>query len=575
MGTFIDLSGKQFGHWTVIERDNESKKKNIYWICKCDCGTVRSVAGTSLRSGISVSCGCDKDKKTSIRTKTNVEDLSGQRFGRWTVIEQDLSDYKKSKRGSRWICRCDCGKEKSVSGSSLRKGSSTSCGCQSNASHIIDITGERYGKLVVLKKDTTQKNNGRGIRWICKCDCGNEVSVLSGRLRSGQTKSCGCLRYETKKDYNDDLAGQIFGKWTVLKKDESKKGKGTYYVCQCECGTIRSITPNVLKKGLSKSCGCGKSVPKNDLVGQKFGKLLVIGLDEEKRGKGIHWICKCECGNTKSYRTVHLTRGKVISCGCETRKNTSKRLFNDISNNRFGRLVVLQIDHKEYDNNDNTEYYWKCQCDCGNIVVVRGISLRRGDTKSCGCLQSENSAKRTMSRTIDLVGKKFGLLTVVERVSKSDDNNLFAWRCICECGNEKIAEGYHLRRGMVSSCGCLSMSRYELYVLQYFEEKNYENTEDFESQKRFDDLRGYDNGKLSYDFAFYKNGKLCALIECQGQQHFKPVGIFGGEEQFAKQQLHDEIKREYAKKIGVQLIEIPFTVESYDEVKDILASNDI
>lgn len=512
MGNFIDLSGQRFGHWTVIERDNEVKKKNIYWKCKCDCGTVRSVAGTSLRSGISVSCGCDKDRKTSIRTKTNVEDLLGQRFGRWTVIEQDLSDDNKSKRGARWICRCDCG---------------------------------------------------------------NEVSVLSSRLRTGQTSSCGCLRYENKKYNKSDLTGQKFGKWSVLKKDESQKGKGTHYVCQCECGTIRSISPYTLIKGFSKSCGCGKHVPKNDLTGRKFGKLTVIGVDEEKRGRGIQWICKCECGNLKSYRTNLLIRGNVISCGCETRKMSSERNFIDISNNRFGRLVALQIDHKEADSLGNTDYYWKCQCDCGNTIVVQGTVLRRGDTKSCGCLQSEESAKRAKERTIDLVGKRFGLLTVIERVSLSGESSIATWKCKCDCGNEKLADGYYLKKGMIVSCGCLKQSKYEMFVLQYFEEKGYESPFDFEYQKRFDDLRGYSDGMLSYDFSVNKDGKIYALIECQGQQHYKPVEMFGGEEQFAKQQLHDEIKRDYAKKLNVPLIEIPYTVINYEEVKEILIERGI
>ena len=71
-----------------------------------------------------------------------------------------------------------------------------------------------------------------------------------------------------------------------------------------------------------------------------------------------------------------------------------------------------------------------------------------------------------------------------------------------------------------------------------------------------------------FDFAVYKNEKLLCLIECQGQQHYKPVEYFGGEEQFEKQQIHDNKKREYAKSINAELIEIPYTVESYDDVKN-------
>lgn len=570
MGKFIDLSGKRFGHWTVIERDNDIEKKNIYWKCQCDCGTIRSVSGTSLRGGISVSCGCDKDKRTSIRAKRQVDDLTGKKFGYWTVIEQDLSDSTTSKRGARWVCRCDCGSIRSVLGYALRFGRSTSCGCKNGPSKVIDLTGRRFGKLVVLRKDNIERNDHKGARWICKCDCGNEISVLAGRLKSGQTKSCGCLKQDNNKYRNDDLTGQVFGRWTVLNKDNSQKGRGTAYLCQCECGTLRIIPRHSLIQGFSKSCGCGRSIPKKDLTGRKFGKLTVIGIDKEKYGRGIYWKCQCECGEIVSHRTGALEKGDVISCGCESRRLSSKRNFMDLSNKRFGRLVALEVDHKEMDNNGNSEYYWKCLCDCGNTIVVQTSSLRGGDTKSCGCLQSEASANRAKDRTIDLTGKRFGMLTVIERVSVSDDGRFEKWKCICDCGNEKLADGYYLKKGMISSCGCLKQSKYELYVLQYFNEKGYESPINYEYQKRFDDLRGYADGKLSYDFSVIKNDKLYALIECQGQQHYMPVGMFGGEEQFAKQQLHDGIKKEYAEKLEVPLIEIPYTVESYEEVKEIL-----
>ena len=222
MSKYIDLTGKRFGHWTVIERDDSIAKKNIYWKCLCDCGTIRSVAGTSLRGGISVSCGCDKDLKTSIRTKSNVENLAGQRFGYWTVLKQDLSENVSSKRGARLICQCDCGNEKSVLGYALRLGRSTSCGCKSSSSHIIDLTGNRYGKLLVERRDDREYNDKKGARWICKCDCGKEVSVLAVRLKSGQTKSCGCLKLDTNDRQTKDLIGKKYGRWNVLQKDETR-----------------------------------------------------------------------------------------------------------------------------------------------------------------------------------------------------------------------------------------------------------------------------------------------------------------------------------------------------------------
>lgn len=55
---------------------------------------------------------------------------------------------------------------------------------------------------------------------------------------------------------------------------------------------------------------------------------------------------------------------------------------------------------------------------------------------------------------IDLTGKKFGRLTVIER-SGADANGQAMWRCKCECGNESSVKGGHLRRGHTRSCGCL------------------------------------------------------------------------------------------------------------------------
>ena len=57
----IDLSGKVFERWTVVERDSETPHGSgiqTRWICRCDCGVVRSVAGGRLRTGGSKSCGC-------------------------------------------------------------------------------------------------------------------------------------------------------------------------------------------------------------------------------------------------------------------------------------------------------------------------------------------------------------------------------------------------------------------------------------------------------------------------------------------------------------------------------------
>lgn len=199
MGNFIDLTGKRFGNWLVIKKDENNLKKNIHWICQCDCGIIRSVSGTSLRGGISVSCGCMKDKKTSERTKD-----------------------KSSKRGARWICQCECGTIRSVLGYSMKYGRSLSCGCNNASSHIKDLTRQKFGRLTVLELDSSNYDDNKGARWICRCDCGNIVTVLGGRLVSGQTQSCGCLKNNIYREKDNINIGDSFNYWTVLEKDVEK-----------------------------------------------------------------------------------------------------------------------------------------------------------------------------------------------------------------------------------------------------------------------------------------------------------------------------------------------------------------
>lgn len=118
-------------------------------------------------------------------------DLTGQKFGHWTVLKYD--------KNSKWICQCECGTIKSVNTVSLRKGTSTSCGCyrtknsQTNNGKFIDETGNRYGRLLVIEQDVELSKQKHRAYWICKCDCGNYKTVSSRCLRNGKTKSCGCM----------------------------------------------------------------------------------------------------------------------------------------------------------------------------------------------------------------------------------------------------------------------------------------------------------------------------------------------------------------------------------------------
>lgn len=66
----------------------------------------------------------------------------------------------------------------------------------------IDETGNRYGRLTVIKEDPNRNNHGL-VKWICQCDCGNIVSVCGNSLRTGKTKSCGCYNKQKITEANE------------------------------------------------------------------------------------------------------------------------------------------------------------------------------------------------------------------------------------------------------------------------------------------------------------------------------------------------------------------------------------
>lgn len=115
-----------------------------------------------------------------------VKNLTGQKFGRLTVLERvpNISHGKAS-----WSCICECGNKIVTLGNSLVRQKTQSCGCLNTES--MDLTGQRFGKLVVLKY--VGRDSKRNSQWLCQCDCGNESTTSSLCLRKGDTRSCGCL----------------------------------------------------------------------------------------------------------------------------------------------------------------------------------------------------------------------------------------------------------------------------------------------------------------------------------------------------------------------------------------------
>ena len=276
---------------------------------------------------------------------TKFIDLAGKKIGRLSVIERTENTDKKTA----WKCKCDCGNYVTVKGCNLyRKDNPTiSCGCAHNEPKY-DLTGRRFGKLLVmgLSSDNPRSTKDGKKRWKCQCDCGNIAYVMTGSLISGSTKGCGCLTGENfrRENHATDLTGKRFGNLTVLKREENITYKGggiaVQWLCKCDCGNEVIVRAQELTSENKTSCGCVReeigNKPFQFEVGEevitKHGKFLIEDyLRKERESQKIKdkkYVCKClECGEKNVVLEHTLVRGMGSCKACSDTRSFGERFF--------------------------------------------------------------------------------------------------------------------------------------------------------------------------------------------------------------------------------------------------------
>ena len=107
----------------------------------------------------------------------------------------------------------------------------------------------------------------------------------------------------------------------------------------------------------------------------------------------------------------------------------------DLTGQQFGYWKVLERAPSE----TKGVVKWLCECKCGTIKAVKANSLRRGESKSCGCLQREKASQTlaTTASTIynNLEGEHIDFLTVQQKTDERASNGAIVWKCVCDCGN--------------------------------------------------------------------------------------------------------------------------------------------
>ncbi len=198
-----------------------------------------------------------------------------------------------------------------------------------------------------------------------------------------------------------DLTGKKFGKLKVVKKDEeySKKYKGgcCYWECKCDCGETKSVRSDVLRKGISKSCGCTLNHVK---IGDKIGKLTVtkkLGKihprkNNKGRGNSIYWECKCDCGSNKIIilSSHSIREGNHKSCGCLLNPKGDKHPcytgYKKLSGRFFNRIKV-GAEKRGLEFNVTKEQLWELFKKQNKKCALSGVKLQFG-------IESKNKVKK-------------------------------------------------------------------------------------------------------------------------------------------------------------------------------------
>lgn len=236
-----DFSGLSIDDWNIGEYLGKNK-----YDCTCSkCGFKREILGYYIKKNQAPKCTSCTDKQ---------RDISGTNRGDWYVIKKVSSG-----RQAKYLCRCSCGLEREVLEQSLLNGKSTGCGHATNKK-FIDMAGKTIGEWDVLEYST------KTLKWKCRCSCGTERELTGYQLRNKLSLSCGHGTTGLK-----DLTDQTFGEWTVIGISNRQCGTNTMWVCICSCGAIQEVSSYALRSGTSKSCGCMANENRRETIRSLYG----------------------------------------------------------------------------------------------------------------------------------------------------------------------------------------------------------------------------------------------------------------------------------------------------------------
>lgn len=150
----------------------------------------------------------------------NIEGVKFNKLTVISESSEEETRYPSGARKRYYKCLCECGNYTFVCRQALLSGHTKSCGCAKSESRIEDLSGKKFARLSVIALDEESNKlglkrlrNGEiksfATKWICECECGNKTSVGSYQLKSGRTKSCGCYKSEITSERNKETSTKV------------------------------------------------------------------------------------------------------------------------------------------------------------------------------------------------------------------------------------------------------------------------------------------------------------------------------------------------------------------------------
>lgn len=289
-----------------------------------------------------------------------------------------------------------------------------------------------------------------------------------------------------------------------------------------------------------------------NLVGDEYTPLT----EYEKSSKHVimkHNLCGNEYPVTPNHFTVNGRRCPECADNGATRRKTVEQFKKNIEDLVGNEYELLSTSYK----NNHTNVMMKHKL-CSHEYPVSPHNFLAGN-RCPECANKTRWQKQKMSheefvsRLYDVVGDKY------EAISEYDGYNTHLMIRHNECGHEYPVQPANILYG--KGCPACNQSKGEELINSLLEDSGV----DYNREHKFEGCKH--RRELPFDFVIFENGLPILAIEYDGMQHFRPMGVWGGEEKLKRTQICDKIKNEFCENNDIPLVRIPYTYNE-EQVKE-------